>query len=60
MPPELIGKWRVEEEFINAIRGQEKISHTSFEEGFKYMQFTEAVSESFWTGDTVSVQNIGR
>ena len=60
VPPELIGKWRVEEEFINAIRGQEKISHTSFEEGFKYMQFTEAVSKSFWTGDTVSVQNIGR
>lgn len=45
-PPEEVGAWRVEEEFVNAIRGVETISHTSFEDGLKYMQFIEAVSRS--------------
>lgn len=43
---ELEGGWRVEEEFINAIRGNEKITHTTFEDGVKYMEFTEAVIKS--------------
>ena len=38
-----IGSWRVEEEFINAIRGKEPITYTTFEDGVKYMAFTEAV-----------------
>lgn len=40
------GGWRVEEEFINAIRGLEPITHTTFTDGLKYMQFTEAVTRS--------------
>lgn len=40
------GGWRVEEEFIRAIRGQETITHTSFAEGVRYMAFTEAVALS--------------
>jgi len=40
------GFWRVEDEFINAIRGKEKIKRTSFEEALKYMKFTDAVTES--------------
>jgi predicted dehydrogenase len=47
------GGWRVEEEFINAIRGQEKITHTSFEDGVKYMEFTEAALRSAAEGRTV-------
>jgi predicted dehydrogenase len=38
--------WRVEEEFINAIRGNEAITCTTFEDGLSYMQFTDAVWES--------------
>src|SRR5688572_26484116 len=38
--------WRVEEEFINAIRGQEKVSRTTFEDGVRYMEFTDAVARS--------------
>src|SRR5712664_2270399 len=38
--------WRVEEEFVNAIRGREKISRTTFEDGVHYMEFTEAVTQS--------------
>jgi predicted dehydrogenase len=38
--------WRVEEEFINAVRGQEKVSRTTFEDGVRYMEFTDAVARS--------------
>jgi len=44
--PEHAGGWRVEEEFIAAIRGHEVISHTTFDDGVKYMEFTEAVALS--------------
>lgn len=46
IPPEAAGRWRVEEEFINAIRGIEPIKLTTFEEGVEYMKFTEAVHRS--------------
>ena len=55
IPPEMIGVWRVEEEFINAIRGMEKIKHTTFEDACKYMEFTQAVMDSIKTGKTVSL-----
>lgn len=38
--------WRVEEAFINAIRGRESVTHTRFEDGLRYMRFTEAVAVS--------------
>jgi predicted dehydrogenase len=47
------GHWRVEEEFIGAIRGTEKIKYTTFEEGVRYMEFTEAVSRSMAGGKVV-------
>lgn len=46
IPPSEEGHWRVEEEFINAIRGKEKVTHTTFEDGVKYMEFTEAAARS--------------
>jgi predicted dehydrogenase len=49
------GKWRVEEEFINAIRGEEKITHTPFDIGVQYMEFTEAVTRSAQTGQAVAL-----
>jgi len=51
--PEKEGHWRVEEEFISAIRGNETITHTSFEDGVRYMEFTEAVARSAQTGNTI-------
>ena len=47
------GVWRVEEEFINAIRGLEPITHTNFEDGVRYMEFTDAVTISAQSGQTV-------
>ena len=38
--------WRVEEEFINAIRGKEEITHTDFQTGVKYMEWTDSVALS--------------
>jgi predicted dehydrogenase len=40
------GGWRVEAEFIGAIRGEEKVRFTDFATGVKYMEFTEAVARS--------------
>ena len=53
IPPEEEGAWRVEEEFINAIRGKEVITHTTFEDGVKYMEFTEAAARSMATGRAI-------
>ena len=55
IPPELQGGWRVEQEFVNAIRGTETITHTRFEDGVKYMEFTEAVVHSMADGSTVAL-----
>ncbi|MBZ0301174.1 MAG: Gfo/Idh/MocA family oxidoreductase [Anaerolineae bacterium] len=55
IPPEERGGWRVEEEFIRAIRGQEAITHTNFETGVKYMAFTEAVSRSMAERRTIPI-----
>jgi predicted dehydrogenase len=55
IPAEQAGGWRVEEEFANAIRGLEAITHTSFEDGVKYMEFTEAVARSMAVGAAVAL-----
>jgi len=47
--------WRVEEEFVNAIRGREKVTHTDFEDGVRYMEFTDAVAKSAATGQAVEI-----
>ena len=46
VPKDKRGGWRVEAEFIGAIRGQEKVRFTDFATGMKYMEFTEAVARS--------------
>ena len=55
IPPEEAGRWRVEEEFISAIRGREPVRLTTFEDGVKYMEFTEAVQRSLATGRRVAL-----
>ncbi len=52
------GGWRVEEEFVNAIRGREGVTHTTFEDGVRYMEFTDAVARSAATGQTVDVPDL--
>jgi predicted dehydrogenase len=50
--------WRVEEEFVNAIRGREKVTHTTFEDGVRYMEFTDAVVRSAATGQAVEIADL--
>lgn len=40
------GGWRVEADFIDAIRGEKEIEFTTFAAGVRYMEFTEAVARS--------------
>jgi len=53
VPTEKRGGWRVEEEFINAIRGTEAITRSNFTDSLKYMVFTDAIQESWQTGKRV-------
>ena len=46
IPAEQLSHWRVEEEFINAIRGIEPVKLNDFATAVKYMEFTEAVALS--------------
>lgn len=44
--PAKVGAWRVEEEFVNAVRGREPVTHTDFVTAVKYMEWTDAVTLS--------------
>ncbi len=49
------GGWRVEEEFVNAIRGRETVTHTDFATGVRYMEWTDAVTLSLKHGKAVNL-----
>jgi predicted dehydrogenase len=53
--PEKRGAWRVEQEFVSAIRGLEPVTHTDLATGVRYMDFTDAVTRSLRTGKAVAV-----
>ena len=52
-PPETQARYRVEEQFTNAIRGMEKVDMVAFETGVHYMEWSEAVHRSATTGQAV-------
>ena len=55
IPGEKAGAWRVEQDFIEAIRGQRTIELTDFATGVRYMEFTEAVARSAAEDRTVDI-----
>ncbi|HVA86281.1 MAG TPA: Gfo/Idh/MocA family oxidoreductase [Candidatus Saccharimonadales bacterium] len=55
IPPNERGEWRVEAEFIGAIRGQNEVRLTDFATGVRYMAFTDAVHEAAATGARVAL-----
>jgi predicted dehydrogenase len=55
VPADKRGGWRVEAEFVGAIRGEEKVRFTDFATGVKYMEFTEAVHRSAATQTRVAL-----
>jgi predicted dehydrogenase len=55
IPPEKARAWRVEADFVDAIRQQAPIQFTDFATGVAYMEFTEAVARSAEEGTPVDL-----
>ena len=55
IPEDQTGRWRVEEEFVAAIRQEEPVTLTDFATGESYMQFVEAVARSSAGGAAVDL-----
>ena len=55
IPADKAGGWRVEQDFVDAIRGRRSIEFTDFGSGVRYMEFTEAVARSAQTGQAVGL-----
>ena len=55
LPASEQGGWRVEQDFVDSIRDGKAVTHTSFEDGVKYMEFTEAVHRSLAEGRKVEL-----
>lgn len=58
VPDDKRGSWRVEEEFINAIRGIEPVTRSNFTDSVKYMEFTDAVQKSWQSGKRVYLPSV--
>jgi len=56
-PPSEQARARVEEEFVNAIRGLEEVTMATFETGVHYMDWTEAVHLSAQSGQVVHLRS---
>jgi predicted dehydrogenase len=55
IPKDKARAWRVEADFVDAIRLKTPVRLTDFETGVKYMEFTEAVILSAQSGERVSL-----
>lgn len=55
IPPEKARSWRVEADFVDAIRSQAPIAFTDFATGVSYMEFTEAVARSAQRGEAIEL-----
>ena len=53
--PDDVGGWRVEADWIDAIRGVAPVRLTTFDDGVRYMEFTEAVGQSIANGAAVTL-----
>ncbi|MBX7168193.1 MAG: Gfo/Idh/MocA family oxidoreductase [Pirellulales bacterium] len=55
LPSEAEAGWRVEADFVAAIRGEKPVEYTDFVTGVRYMEFTEAVARSATSGQAVEL-----
>lgn len=55
IPAEKAGGWRVEEEFVESIRGVAPVQFTDFASAVTYMEFTEAVARSAQRGEAIEL-----
>ncbi len=54
IPPEKERLWTVEQDFVDAIREGKEV-HPDFEDGVKYMEFTEAIVRAVEQGGSVEM-----
>ncbi len=59
IPKEKAGGWRVEAEFVEAIRAGTPVRFTDFATGVAYMEFTEAVALSAQSGEVIDLPLAG-
>ena len=55
IPPDQCRGWRVEADFVESIRNGAPVRLTSFQQGLRYMLFTEAVWKSWSTGGELAL-----
>ena len=57
LPPELEGEWRVEEDFLAAVKSKGRIRpRPNFEEGVRYMRVVQAVADSRARNEWVEIK----
>src|SRR6266702_6439956 len=57
LPPELEGEWRVEEDFLAAVKSKGRIRpRPNFEEGVRYMRVVQAVADSRARNEWVAIK----
>jgi len=57
LPPELEGEWRVEDEFLAAVRSKGRVRpRPDFEEGVRYMRVVQAVADSRARNEWVEIK----
>jgi predicted dehydrogenase len=56
LPPELEGEWRVEDDFIAAVKSRSRARpHPDFEDGVRYMRVVQAVADSRARNEWVAI-----
>ena len=57
IPAELEGEWRVEEDFLAAVKSKGRVRpRPNFEEGFRYMRVVQAVADSRARNEWVEIK----
>jgi len=58
VPTELEGEWRVEEDFLAAVKSKGRVRpHPNFEDGLCYMRVVQAVSDSRQRNEWVAIKS---
>jgi len=57
LPPDLESEWRVEEDFLAAVKSKGRIRpHPDFEDGVRYMRVVQAVADSRARNEWVAIK----
>jgi predicted dehydrogenase len=57
LPPDLVTEWRVEDDFIAAVKSKGRVGpHPDFEEGVRYMRVVQAVADSRAKNEWIAIK----